>query len=614
MTVQILQEARILAAAILVLYLPGYAWQAWFPRPNTDFASRVAQAVALSVAISGLVALLGFVLRIRFTSSMLVGLYAGAGALALVGRLRQHKPFRLDASAAWTGIALGVWVLWRLYQARTLVLPAWVDSVHHVLIVQTILDKGGIPADLSPYLPVPFFYHFGFHVVAALLSFWSRLPAAETVLLYGQVLNALVSLSVYALARQIWPEWKRPAVAALLVAFVFHMPAYYLTWGRYTLLTGLLVLPLAMSTALFVSSSEKWSFGGMASLALLTGGLFVSHYLAAALFGLFLIVLGLGRLFLDVRERAIRWPAWLGLFIGVGLGVLLAMPWILRVYHYSSAAFQVETVLGADAPDQTYFPGYTSYLIYLAGPWRNHFLFILAGFGALFSLRRSPGRVIGIWGIVVALLALPWGLRLGPFRPDHMVIVLFLPASILAADVLLSGGEAVAHVFHQRWDWPLPALAVVGLCAWGIIQTGSIINPATVFTDEDDLQAIVWVRQNTPADARFLINTSPWQGSVYRGVDGGWWILPLTGRTTLLPPVAYDWGSREYSEEINAFAKRASELKGCSAQFWTLVVDAKIDYVYLHERLGSLQPSGLQDCADVKTVYHQGDVWIYQVR
>ena len=98
---------------------------------------------------------------------------------------------------------------------RDLALPAWVDPLHHVLIVRLILENGGLPATFEPYMPVPFYYHFGFHMNAALFSFWSGFPAEKAVLLLGQVLNAAVALSVYRLGMSLWSDWRRAAVAEI---------------------------------------------------------------------------------------------------------------------------------------------------------------------------------------------------------------------------------------------------------------------------------------------------------------------------------------------------------------------------------------------------------------
>jgi hypothetical protein len=48
----------------------------------------------------------------------------------------------------------GLILVWRMVQAQNLALPPWVDSVHHVLIVRAILEYGGLPETLEPYLPI----------------------------------------------------------------------------------------------------------------------------------------------------------------------------------------------------------------------------------------------------------------------------------------------------------------------------------------------------------------------------------------------------------------------------------------------------------------------------
>jgi cell shape-determining protein MreD len=38
-----------------------------------------------------------------------------------------------------------------------------------------------------------------------------------------------------------------------------------------------------------------------------------------------------------------------------------------------------------------------------------------------------------LWSLALAALAMPWGVALRPFRPDHFAIVLFLPVALLGA-------------------------------------------------------------------------------------------------------------------------------------------------------------------------------------
>ena len=136
---------------------------------------------------------------------------------------------------------------------------------------------------LSPYLPGPFYYHYAFHTFAAQFAALSGLPPAQAVLILGQLLNAAVGLSVYHLAKTLSKDWRMAGLAALLVTFATKMPAYYLSWGRYTLLTGLVLLPLAMAASMRLLAGERryWlavTFDGRTPLA---------HYFTAVLLALF---------------------------------------------------------------------------------------------------------------------------------------------------------------------------------------------------------------------------------------------------------------------------------------------------------------------------------------
>ena len=56
--------------------------------------------------------------------------------------------------------------------------------------------------------------------------------------------------------------------------------------------------------------------------------------------------------------------------------------------------------------------------------------------------------------------------------------------------------------------------------------------------------------------------------------------------------------------------KRASSITACDADFWALIKEANLDYLYLHAGKASLQPSQVQDCAGIWSVYDKDDVYI----
>jgi len=623
MTYSPLQTAAFSLAALLILLLPGFAWLVWL-RQSRGFFPTLADAVGISISVTALTAMAGFYLDIRFTRPVLIGLYGLCGLILLVGLIWRYSRPKTSRKFHGQRLPLGLLagavgiiglVAWRLYQARTLVLPAWVDSVHHTLIVRVIMENGGLPATLQPYLPADFSYHFGFHVLAALFAGVTHIEPAAALLWFGQLLNALIALSVYRLAMELWSDWRRAVLAAALVGFALHMPAYYLTWGRYTLITGLLLLPLAMAALLRLSRQPR-DRSSILTAILLTAGTALSHYTALLLLGFFTLILVVVRLLqpqLDEKGQPLpRWPAVWRLVLCAAGGVLLTSPWLLRVWQQMGD----QAVVGLVSPLDSGQAGYFDYILYLLGPAHNAVWLVAAVVGLVWALLRKPVNPLALWGLLLALLTLPWGLRLGPWRPDHMAIVLFLPAAFLVADLVFS---LVDWAGHLRWRWPKRLVQAVILLAvgagiiWSTWQTRNILNPETVFIDQTDRDALDWVRENTPPDARFMLNTTAWMGRTYRGVDGGYWLLPYAGRQTILPPVMYTYAGSEYVAQIEKQAEQTSKLTTCDEVFWTMVNDFKATYVYLHSGQGSLQPEALANCAQLVNVYRRGDVAIYEI-
>ncbi len=256
---------------------------------------------------------------------------------------------------------------------------------------------------------------------------------------------------------------------------------------------------------------------------------------------------------------------------------------------------------------------YGAYLLILSGPVRNHLFLLLGILGIPSAFITRHDRGLAIWAGIMVLLALPFGFSLPNVRPDHIIIILFLPLSFCAVIFLESIWKTVfiylPHKFILEIFCSLPLLL---LFLWGIIGTRNIINPSTIFASESDMLAIEWIKENIPANSRFLINSTLWQGNTYRGGDGGFWLLPLTGNFTIPPPVIFTWGGKSYTRPIKDLSRSISDLTTCDLSFWKVIKEGEITYLYLNSRFGSLQATGLKSCEYVNTVYTNKEVTIFQ--
>jgi hypothetical protein len=614
----------------LGILLPGAAVLAWQKGRRSEL-ELLSISLGLGLAVIAIGAVLGRLAGLQISLPILVAVEILSAAALVIGLARRKARFHFSAMAGLEILVLTGLIALRFFQARNLALPAWVDSVHHAFLVRLFLEQGGIPVDLQPWIPGPFYYHIGFHASAAVFAALAGFSPDRAILIFGQILNAAAALSAYRLSMAIRPDRRLALLVMALVGFFSQMPAFYLSWGRYTLLAGMVLIPLAMAEAIEFAARPPAAqpcaiptpkngiahalrgqvprISRLVRLALLTAGLLLTHYLAAILLAVFLLLVGACIL----AQKDLR-PRFAGLAVAVGAGTALALPWLFPMLRNSTVAVGVDVVASQAAADALYFSDYATYIGKLLGPLRNYILLGAGLLGAAAALfRRGPLRILAVWGLILGVQTLPWGLRIEPFRPDHLAIVLYLPAAVLAGHGLF----ALADWLGRRRPALRPQFFFAGValaaCLIGLWQTRDIVNPRTVFADDDDRRAAAWAAENTPAEAVFLINTEYWQNGLYRGSDGGWWLLPLALRRTLLPPMLYSFADRSYIEQTNLVAQQASLLTGCTREFWSLVQAQGVTHIYIKEGAGALQPAALDSCPGVVEIFRTGRVRIYRV-
>lgn len=630
---------RFLPALLVLLVLPGLALMLWlkpWPRALVGSASdapnpglAIFLAMALSVAVWPVLLLW----------ASLAGLsLAGGGAwvvvAALIGlavyRVWQERslwvvrlrsllpcdPLPEIALAAVLMLALGT----RLLQVRELVVPAWVDSVHHTLLTQLIIEQGRVPSSFAPYLPVSdFHYHFGFHANAATLAWLSGLPAHQAVLLLGQMFNVAAALAAYALASALTGRRWAGVGAALVVGALSFMPAYFVSWGRYTQLAGLVLLPATCLATTWQLEARPSRRGEWVAAAFLLAGMVLTHYRVLVFYALFWLCYPALMLW---RMRGAR-GAWIalarrGAFLA-WLALVLAAPWAARLLL--RIVPRVDALYGGWEASA----GYNAFPSFLLDVGWTRQLIYAAAIGAVWALLRDKGEMIvlaawvGLWFLAANLRVL--GLfDLWLIHNEAVVISLWLPVSALcgwlAADLVewaLSWARHWGYQDARRWASLVLLGATLALGAWGSWRMVDIVNPVTVFTTEDDLRAMRWAAENTPSDARFLINTRAWNGEVRAGSDGGWWLPIIARRQVTLPCVFYVLGPPAYRDGVIGLARTVEQAAALDdlALIQRLAQEG-VTHVFVGAAGGRLTPKELDANPNYRLRYASGPVRIYE--
>jgi hypothetical protein len=631
-------EWRILIVLTGMLTIPGWTllsgtglWRDW------SRLQRWLLAIALSVAVYPVMfyALRSLLPGLALGRTILVGfLFAGAAftLYTLRGAWRDQVSFdRWD----WVVICiLGLTVLTRIWIIRDLPYPAWSDGMHHTILTHLTALGGRLPSTLDPYFPIPLNqYHLGFYALSGSAEKLANVPAHTAVLYAAQFLNGLAIVGVFLVLDKMCGRIGAIAGAAI-AGLISFQPAFYVNYGRYTQLAAQTVLLTAWlvtwrTVRAWRDRAPGSPFSAPISYAVLAGVLnasvFLLHFRVAALYLPFLGILVLHEFFHSHRQKQAR-----GFLLGVtaiGLvSLLLVSPAVwkaLQVYSQNRVADRVtasvvsESELAMARLAYFQFP-LRSWPRFAAPVW----LLLMALASAVFaSLRGSRVAVAALaWTAAMIMIGGAYRINIRLLEIVNMgavALMLYLPISLaLGAGV----EEILRRIQPIRREHAL-AIFLLMLTAASFVGSHTEvmrIEPYRHFVTDGDLAAMTWIRENTPPDALFAINTYFWVPySAPMGTDGGYWIPYCTGRPTTASCSIFDLGDKDYVKRIIQMSSTSRRL----AQTNDALDDLRavgVRYVYVGVK-GNFDgpgfvPETIVRAPGVKAVYRKWGVTILQIQ
>ena len=504
----------------------------------------------------------------------------------------------------------------RFAMVRDLAAPAWVDSVHHAVITQRIIETGGFPDNYAPNIPEEANqYHPGYHSLLAAFIWLSGLELPKAMLIFGQILNSLMIFPAYLLTKTLTKNHNAGLTAALIVGLVTLMPAYYTSWGRYTQLAGLLILPTGF---LWLKNrpSYKKDWLPMILLGSLTlTGLMIVHYRVLAFLGCLLLTDWLAQVRIPMRGFVNKLSNSLKFLTLLGIGsLLMSLPWLIPTMR--DLIIPVAQKIGGNSA------GLAKINWRYLTPALGIPALIMAGLGLILGIlkRKKVALTVLLWITFLFLIANPNVFKIpfpaGFVNQSSVEIMLFLPISTLCGYLV---GEVIAgleKVVPVRWTmaWKAVILSLgAGVIILGAQRLLPTLNPITFLFREADYAAMTWIRDNIPEDEVVVINPTGWGYGLYMGNDGGYWIAPLTGRQTMPPPALYGM-SNEARLEVNGFIEALLPIGEDASALADLLESYGFDDVYLGSRGGVISPQALKGSPRFEKMYQFENTWIFQIQ
>ena len=261
---------------------------------------------------------------------------------------------------------------------------------------------------------------------------------------------------------------------------------------------------------------------------------------------------------------------------------------------------------------------------------------------------RAPSNALAREAII-ALPALTWLVLalwsspgLLPFRLPYagyldavtLASSAWLPVCLLASYALVNSWQRVArlvlgtrepadaHGTTTRGLHPvvlpltIAALAVIGLAS---SMTLAPIKERRPYIESADMDALLWMRDNLPADSYVLANSFnfPWSPTQPLGLDSGLWVPLVAGLRSSVPPInAYNEkpADDQYFNRVLALAAVRS-LPTTEAE-WQTLQEQGVTHIYIGSRAagaGFSAPDLLQD-PHVDLLFHRDAVWLFGIR
>jgi len=624
-----------LLALLVMTFLIGLALLVWASEllpPELDWLDWLALAAGLSLASYPLLLLwlYSFGLPMNTLTISLVFLLSGL----MLWYKRQQLPPVTFADPIPIFLFLFIIILSgvvRIVVVRGQDIPMFGDSYHHTVISQLIVDNQSLFNSWQPYAPIETLtYHFGFHSQVATYHWLTAVPLPQATLVMGQWINLLTVLMAYFLGKQWGGSYWTGMFAALITGLLSIYPMFYTNWGRYTQLSGQVILPVTMYLTWIVLKSPTYKISLLTALNL--AGLILIHYRIMFFYVGFAIPL-ISVVWLQTQPNIrlfLKKCLW---FIAIQLGALtLTITWLWVLFSSRLVTSQVQAATNSNKSSFMKDLIETNYSLF---DYVSPILILLTFLGIIWGCwqQREGLFIMAGWLISLLIIAVPhlFGLPGSNLVTAFAVLIaLYLPFSIFAGTIL---GDLTLYFINQpektwyRYGSHVVVIGLVmGLSFYGARERLTTIDPQFGLVTKPDLVAMAWIREHTLLESKFWVNSmSAFGNSVIVGTDAGWWLPYLTGRQNTVPPISY---ATEVTNPLNLnvqlreFYQETQQVNLTPYNLWQTLKRHSVTHVYIGQRQGKvgnntetpISPIQLEESGLYQTIYQHDHVWIFALK
>ncbi len=240
----------------------------------------ILQVLVLNVFLGGLILYMIAIMPFGLFSSATMWVVLFFAVLFVIAELlirRPELPKKFDALRCTVVFSIFLVALWiRLTPVSDLVFGSIHDTSLHSLFVQLILEHGQVPALLQPYATEGIVYPQGFHPIVAYVVCISNRLVPSAVLYTTTLFSAMSVLGAYYIGKALSSKWYFGVSLALVSTFMASYPKY-ITWGSNAFVASIPLYFVCLSFVPSLLKEKRVSVSEIVVIGILFGYLAAVH-------------------------------------------------------------------------------------------------------------------------------------------------------------------------------------------------------------------------------------------------------------------------------------------------------------------------------------------------
>ena len=495
-----------------------------------------------------------------------------------------------------------------LFKLRNIVAGLGSDSYHHTLISQLILNQGRVPNNYNPYAPiVSFSYHFGFHGLSAYLSYISGIPMRLVVPINGIISLGFASISLYFLSLQLFQKKCIALLSGILTICTSIFPNYLINFSRFPQILGLVFCSLLLGLFIYWQKNN-FSISLIPIVTLITLGQGFIHYRITIMTAIG-ILLYLIFIYFEKKEKGTFLKENFYKWFIYGLSTLiLYLPWVFQVILNQKNGFSGDI---GQANEQFYSLNRLGFEI-INYPTNIPILASVV-LSFIFIIRKKNKNIIWLYCWTLILILFSNQYFLASFMDTISIIFsLYIPLLVISSWTLFEIINLVnTNKFLRKKLYFIFLIPMIG----SIFIIPNHIHPEFSFVSPEDLVAFEWIKNNTPPESKFAVNTFNFNfnENYIIGIDAGYWIPLLTDRKAISIPMIYPIEKLESKNAIDQL-KQIHKIEDYSSEdALNLLAECGITHIYLGE-LGSKEKlNQLQKNISYELIFNFKNSYVFKI-